>query len=319
MDKPQYALVFTGIEDPMWSFLLEACSLTEKRNLVLFPTDKPRNAQYWYNQHLGGVVFRVGEHQIGAQEVRSIWWRRIVPPNLKHFSQELQDYCTKEYLAFLEGLEHLLPQVKWVSRPSLIERARNKVLQLRVAQELGFRTVDTLFTNAPEIARKFVGQSPTVYKSIRSPRVPVYPDKHSTAFTTLLAEGHYQEMEGLLSCPGILQRLVEKTADVRVTVFGNQVFPVLIKSQQEETARIDFRVGARHVPHLPHELPEKEYGLCVELTAKLGLVFGAIDLALMEDGTYIFFEINPNGQWGWLEEKTGLPMRRALLDILLNY
>jgi len=49
------------------------------------------------------------------------------------------------------------------------------------------------------------------------------------------------------------------------------------------------------------------------------LAFGAIDLALMKDGSCIFFKINPNGQWGWLEEKTGLPMRRVLLNLLFYH
>lgn len=54
------------------------------------------------------------------------------------------------------------------------------------------------------------------------------------------------------------------------------------------------------------------------LVQKLGLLYGAIDLALLEDDSYVFFEINPNGQWGWLEMQVGLPMRRALLNLLFK-
>jgi len=318
MKDKYYALIFTGREDPIWPFLCEICSKEEKERLIHFQTDNPRSSQCWYNPYSNEVNFRIENQVICAQEVKSIWWRRIVPPDLSHFSQELQEYCIKEYQAFLEGLEYLLPHAVWVSRPSAIERARNKAFQLKLAKEIGFQTVDTVFTNSPDIARKFARKLPTVYKSIKSPRVPVYPDRHSTVFTTLLTESHYQEMDGLLSCPGILQGFVKKAADIRVTVFGSKAFSVLIESQQEETSQVDFRVGARHVPHLVHNLPKKEERLCIELTARLGLMFSAIDLALMEDGTYVFFEINPNGQWGWLEEKTGLPMRRALLNLLLH-
>ena len=237
---------------------------------------------------------------------------------MEHFTPELQDYCTKENHAFLEGLEYLLPFTFWVSSPSAIERARNKALQLRLAKESGFTTVDTIFTNSPDKARKYIKEAATIYKSIKSPRVPVHPDKHSTVFTTMLTQEHSSQLDGLLSCPGILQRFVKKAGDIRVTVIGDQVFSVLIESQKEEPAKIDFRINARHVPHIPHRLPQKEQQLCLDLTAKLNLKFGAIDLALLEDGTYTFFEINPNGQWGWLEEKTGLPMRRAMLDLLFR-
>ena len=50
----------------------------------------------------------------------------------------------------------------------------------------------------------------------------------------------------------------------------------------------------------------------------LGLNFGAFDFTLTKDGELQFLEVNSNGQWGWLEECTGLPMRRALIDVLLH-
>lgn len=47
-----------------------------------------------------------------------------------------------------------------------------------------------------------------------------------------------------------------------------------------------------------------------------GLVSGSFDLALDSHGGYWWLELNPNGQWGWLEEKTGLEMSAAFADLL---
>ena len=38
---------------------------------------------------------------------------------------------------------------------------------------------------------------------------------------------------------------------------------------------------------------------------KLKLNFGGIDLAYV-NGEYYFIEVNPTGEWGWLEIKTGM-------------
>jgi hypothetical protein len=46
------------------------------------------------------------------------------------------------------------------------------------------------------------------------------------------------------------------------------------------------------------------------------LAFAAIDLARRPDGGYTFFELNPNGQWAWLEQRTGIPLRSRLADLL---
>jgi len=56
----------------------------------------------------------------------------------------------------------------------------------------------------------------------------------------------------------------------------------------------------------------------VELVARLGLRFGAIDIIVTPDDRYVFLEINPNGQWLWIEEETGLPIRDAICTELMN-
>jgi len=30
----------------------------------------------------------------------------------------------------------------------------------------------------------------------------------------------------------------------------------------------------------------------------------------------VFWDMNPNGQWGWIEELTGLPIARAIAELL---
>ncbi|WP_406066201.1 hypothetical protein [Streptomyces sp. NBC_01077] len=42
----------------------------------------------------------------------------------------------------------------------------------------------------------------------------------------------------------------------------------------------------------------------------------SFDPAVDRAGDYWWLELNPNGQWGWLEQNTGLPMAAALADLL---
>jgi glutathione synthase/RimK-type ligase-like ATP-grasp enzyme len=54
------------------------------------------------------------------------------------------------------------------------------------------------------------------------------------------------------------------------------------------------------------------------LVQALGQCFGAIDLVLHPERGYVFLEINPNGQWGWIEEFTGLPISAAFAELLVQ-
>lgn len=54
-----------------------------------------------------------------------------------------------------------------------------------------------------------------------------------------------------------------------------------------------------------------------QLSKRITLKFGAIDLIKDKDGNYVFLEINPNGQWAWVQTQTGLPIAEAIIDELL--
>lgn len=48
----------------------------------------------------------------------------------------------------------------------------------------------------------------------------------------------------------------------------------------------------------------------------LSISFGAIDLVRDKNGDYIFLEINPNGQWAWVEMETGLKISDEIIKFL---
>jgi glutathione synthase/RimK-type ligase-like ATP-grasp enzyme len=49
---------------------------------------------------------------------------------------------------------------------------------------------------------------------------------------------------------------------------------------------------------------------------ELGLNCGAFDIIRDEDDTLYFIELNPNGQWYWIETITKMPMVRAIVELI---
>jgi hypothetical protein len=47
-----------------------------------------------------------------------------------------------------------------------------------------------------------------------------------------------------------------------------------------------------------------------------GLQYGAFDLILTPDGQYVFLELNPSGEFFWLDSVVGLPISKAIADVL---
>jgi glutathione synthase/RimK-type ligase-like ATP-grasp enzyme len=96
-----------------------------------------------------------------------------------------------------------------------------------------------------------------------------------------------------------------------VTLVGREVFAAAVDSQVTAATRQDWR--RERLPFRAYELPTVVADKCVALMQALQLRFGAIDLIKSTDGQYYFLEINPNGQWAWVELDCGLPISRALI------
>ena len=64
------------------------------------------------------------------------------------------------------------------------------------------------------------------------------------------------------------------------------------------------------------EIPDEVEDRLLELKRRLGLVFGAIDMRLTPQGDYVFLEINPAGQFMYIEAATGLPLAAAMAEEL---
>jgi pyruvate carboxylase len=49
-----------------------------------------------------------------------------------------------------------------------------------------------------------------------------------------------------------------------------------------------------------------------------GLNFGAFGIIRDDDDELYFIELNPNGQWYWMEILTGMPMVKAMVEIITD-
>ena len=80
-------------------------------------------------------------------------------------------------------------------------------------------------------------------------------------------------------------------------------------------SKTDWRKG--NLKFYKSSLPEDISMKCVQLVKELNLSFGAIDIIKNIKGEYFFLEINPNGQWVWIENETKLKISHELIKQLI--
>jgi ATP-grasp ribosomal peptide maturase len=313
-------LILTEQFDPTADYLIEHL---DERGAAFVRLDTGDFPAQWSIAALSGLsgwtggIDRNGEF-IPFEHINSVWYRRPtvftvpdeVPPGQRKFIVE-------ESRAAVGGLLRSLPAV-WVDRPDRIANAGFKPYQLKIAAESGFQVPETMITNIPEKARRFVSDAsvPILTKSMATGWISEGSGIYSSFYTSIL-DSDLQSLDRVRNSPALLQYFVPKAYEVRVTVIGKEIYAVEIHSTSPESY-IDWRTAYSDLRYKPHQLTDSVKACVRTLMEHFELEFGAIDLIVTPDGDYYFLEINPCGQWAWLEQEVGYPMRRALANLLLE-
>lgn len=209
------------------------------------------------------------------------------------------------------------PGPRWISEPASIWRAEDKSKQLRCASAAGFAVPDTLWTNDVDEARAFVDRwdGKVVIKSLATAWWEEAA-RGRFVFASVVTADELPSAPRLAGAPVCFQQPIWLKRDIRVTVVGEAVLSAIREPASKSSEPVDWRLAIQQ-PWSPYELPTDIAEACRKLVGDLDLRFGGIDLARDPAGEHWFLELNPNGEWGWLQ-RAGLPIAEALADVLLH-
>ncbi len=287
-------------------------------NTEYFPTNIKSSIHI--SDSKNGIQLTTEKWTLSENEIKSIWYRR---PVLADFSKIAIDdnakiFAQRETSTYLINMWSSLLNCRWVNDPFAIYKAEKKALQLKIAQEIGFNIPKTIITNSHDDFINF-------HNSFKG-HVIVKPISHGgygdndefAIFTIDLSKKSFDsKTNGIQSSPFILQEKINKTTDVRLTVFGNDIFAYKIDPINQDNPSLDWR------KYKPNELryeriapPKNIKSSIYKFMNYFNLKFGAFDFCISGDGEWFFLEINPNGQFGWLEIQTGDKLIDSLIKLL---
>lgn len=256
--------------------------------------------------------------------VRSVWYRKPVDVKGDQLpvTGPLAHYALDAIHAHTRQLLSAFADARWVSNYYAIYRANNKTYQLQMAARVGFRIPRTCITSSPEKAQAFIKTAGgTLIVKPYASYTPRSKELPKSFLATKFTAQNPPQLDNLYLAPAIFQEAIEAACDVRVTVVGEKVFAARIRNvnQPEGSMVRDWRAGyyqgELHIEpydNFPREIASR----CVAHAKELGLLYSAIDLVEDAKGNFWFLENNPNGQWAFVEEDTGLPIGKAIADLL---
>ncbi len=256
-------------------------------------------------------------------EVSAVWYRRPSRPGLSDQAELDRWFSAQQWALFQKNflaVAHSTVPALWVNEPAASVAAESKLLQLRVAAEVGLDFPEALVTNdAGQVDQLIRRWGRVVFKTFQG---HAWEDRatqryYNTDVSVLDAASELPEA-AIAFCPGIFQRYIEKQCDLRVTVIGERFFCARIE-RKSGGAYLDWRPAIldEDMDVQPFQLPPAVEARLRELMRRLGIVFGCIDLVMDGAGRLFFLEVNQQGQFLFIEKMLpALPLLQAASAML---
>lgn len=296
-------------------------ALAIRFNTDEYPLNVKLHCEYVNNEWNMQLVTQ--EHKLNLSEVQSVWYRRFNPAG------KLKGLVEEKYLSpsITESKRSILGMLASIDAFILddyhtIRRAGQKHLQLKVASSIGLTIPATAMTNCPQSTAAFYQAVNKQMITKMQTSFAIYENGiENVVFTNKVTDDEMATIEDLQYCPMTFQQNIEKNLELRVTIVGDKVFAASIDSQAVKAAQSDWRKRGHMFQNSwkPYNLPLDISSKLLKLMDILQLNYGAIDLIVTPDNQYVFLEINPSGEFFWLEIfNPHFPIADAIADVLLN-
>lgn len=258
---------------------------------------------------------------VNIKDINGVFFKHTLKPNVSdEIPVDQRAFAERELIETMKSLFRLIDKKYWLNHPKYIYSANNKIEQLQFAANIGFNIPKTCISSDATTIHNFYNfnKGNLIAKAVKH---GFYKSgKQVKVATTHKVEKNFIDNIGNYSnIPMILQEKIEKECDIRVTIVGNKVYAAAIHSQDYKETKTDWRLSDLYgidLKYTKHNLPSKIIESCVKITDYFNLNYSAIDLIYTPKHEYYFLEMNPNGQWAWIEEKLGFPIRDSIIKFL---
>ena len=239
-----------------------------------------------------------------------IWWRRVRANQkigVTQFDEHTSNLINNDCRGTVAGLLESNFNGKWISRPEATDKASNKIYQLQVAQQCGFRVPETLISqNRQEVID---------FKRRLNKQIIVKPVVGASGpliFTQFMEHPEAYPQESFTHCPATYQEYIKGSHHIRLNCFGDTSFAALI-----ETDVLDWRPNL-NIPISAWNVPRSLHKKVRKTLDALGLTMGIIDIKITPEGEFVWLEVNPQGQFLFLEPLIDLPLTQYFADYLIE-
>lgn len=247
----------------------------------------------------GGIVWQMDRDSVPVLRIKDalgdwfdigastlIWSRRFSRPQRHDDAEGSLTIQWRQTAKIISAL----PGPIWRDHPDAILAAESKPAQLMAARHAGLNTPETLVSQDPSAIRSFFDQcdGQMIVK-------PVKGHLKRQIYTVQLNKDALRDDAALRQFPAIYQRKITGQNHIRVVVLQDEAQVFAIRSTDLDwRRREDIKITSA-------TLPAEEIDRMRKALHALNLTMGVFDAKYDVDGKLWFLEVNPQGQFFFLE------------------
>lgn len=298
------------------------CEIAKENNIGYFRFDTD------FSQDEVSVEFNLNDNiridynkiTLLPKDIQCVWNRRPEKIHAGNFSDTaFAEHYRDEWRHSFDGFFKQIPVRKWINHPYNNANALSKIEQLVRAREYELLVPDSLITQQRNEFDSFFQKHR--FGVITKPISHGYISDGESVYNIYTTNINIDECDftHLSNCPTFFQGKVNKISDVRINYIDGLMDATEIIFIENGQQRLDIRKNNMEgVQYNPVKLPKNIAVSLKRLIRSYNLRFAAIDMCIRSDGKWVFFEINPNGQWAWLDIVGATKFHEKLLAQMLQ-
>lgn len=243
--------------------------------------------------------------EISKNNIDAIYYRKPKFPDLSTFNPYYITMLQKDIIDLIDGIVNSF-QGMVLSKPYILRKVENKIYQYVTLSKEGIKFPSTYLGNSED--HYDITVKPKIIKPLSMGKIDL-KNSYEMFHTSIFVDDN--KLDFSLS-PVYIQEYVEKKYEVRITVVNDEIWPVKIISRN----KVDWRIKDNQIEYSIIEIPNKILLECKKILHIFGLKFGAFDYIVSPEEEWFFLEVNPNGQWLWLEKELKLNISEKIIECL---
>lgn len=244
---------------------------------------------------------------INSENIYSIYYRKPMLPDLRIYDPQYHLLIQRDIISIINGIvDSFCGRV--ITKPSILRKTENKVYQMVYVSKHGWNIPKSYIGNDKLISNEYT-KSLSIIKPLTTGKT--YGKNGWELYQTNIFRGIEEDID---LTPVYLQHYIPKQYEVRITIIAKEVYAVRIDTKN----KIDWRLDYQNHKYTLIACPENVIRKCYQMMTDFNLIFGAFDFIVTPENEWIFLEVNPNGQWLWLEQSLSLDISKKILDNLIS-